>query len=232
MTKSLLSILTSVALAGALWVSCGGGDKEAARAPEPEKRGAPGGTLPSETLTETLAGAPETEAQPAEPSARPNAEPPKPSFELRFVEGKLSLRAEKAPLREILKRITVESGVRISLESVGPDLVTDSFSELPLETAIKRLAGGHNLVFLYKRDKANPEISPLQEVRIAAKREGARDQPVTEGGEGSAGGEANVDEVIARLSRAESIPDRNATILELGMLGGPKAQEAILPFLV
>ena len=71
------------------------------------------------------------------------------AVEVRIDDGLLTLRAEGAPLAEVLRAVGAAGAFRVVLRGTFAAPVRDSFTGQPVERAVRRLAGGHVLVILY-----------------------------------------------------------------------------------
>jgi len=83
------------------------------------------------------------------------AEPP--AFTLMLQAGRVSVTARDAPLRDILGAARQQGGFEIRLDAplesrVSNEVVTTAFQDEAVETALHRLLGVENLVFLYSTD--------------------------------------------------------------------------------
>src|SRR5262245_22930153 len=88
-----------------------------------------------------LSGAMVTEVQAGEPTVT-------------LVEGKLSLEAQDVPLSEVLIKIGEAAKARVLIESilaseVAKDRVSMSFTQLPIDDALRRLLRGRNFILSY-----------------------------------------------------------------------------------
>jgi len=86
------------------------------------------------------------------------------SFELTVRASRVSLRADDAPLREVLAVLGRKSGVTVVVSGAVDTLVTTSFIDLPLDEAVRRLSRSNSVVLIY--DPAPTGGTILSEVRV------------------------------------------------------------------
>jgi hypothetical protein len=137
--------------------------------------------------------------------------------------GLVSVEARDAVLADLLQAIGKQAGVEVTIHSGGGDRVTQSFSGVGLDDAIKLLAKGKDVVLVYSK-ATNRAGTNLAEVRLfAASAPGGR--VVTQQGRGaqpqaakstagqSGEGQANgVAAEIARLSDTDVNVRREAAV--------------------
>jgi hypothetical protein len=81
----------------------------------------------------------------------------------------LTLRAERVPLAEVLRAIGAAGAFEVVLRGELAELVTQSFTNQPLEGAIRQLVGAHFLVVHHDRP-ADQAGTSLAEIRATASR--------------------------------------------------------------
>jgi hypothetical protein len=75
--------------------------------------------------------------------------PAAPTADVTVRDGRVSLDVRDVPLGELLRLIGERAGVRMNVDGRFATPVTRAFTEVPLESAIRRLARGHSLSFAY-----------------------------------------------------------------------------------
>ena len=79
------------------------------------------------------------------------------------VEGNsLTVRLNQVPLREALRDIARQTGLRIIVNSARDDRLSLAFAKLPVEEGLRQLIGRDNFIFLYTPARE------LKEVRVYA----------------------------------------------------------------
>ena len=80
-----------------------------------------------------------------------------PSFVITTRDGLISVKANEAPLKDVIERIGQELGIEVDAQIGDEDKVTAEFQDLHLEAALKRLSGN----YAYTTDKQGEEITKL-----------------------------------------------------------------------
>jgi HEAT repeat protein len=83
-----------------------------------------------------------------------------------FGENLLTVRGKEIPFERILREIAAKAGIEIVLKAPEGVVVSADFSDLPLESGLKRLARGFGLAIIYRSEEAGE--GEIQEVRIYA----------------------------------------------------------------
>jgi hypothetical protein len=98
----------------------------------------------------------------------PATETPTPAgaMDVTVGEGRLSVNLRDAPLADALRLIGQEADLKINLDGQFRTLVTDTFTGLPLEAAIRRLTRGHSSSFAYGPRPRPGHAAPLVEIWI------------------------------------------------------------------
>ena len=169
---------------------------------------------------------------------RPAKARPVPGIETLVTDALLTLRADGAPLAEVLRAIGAAGGFRVVLRGAFVMPVRESFAGQPLEDAIRRLVEGHSVVVLRDAPASASGAADLAEIRVIenpalAASEGAgadRSAPVVaESAPDEATDEPPLDREAFRLSRlGEPPPTRDDVLFELGD-PDPAARVAAVP---
>lgn len=70
-------------------------------------------------------------------------------YEVKWEAGRLSVVSKDTPLSDVLKKITSETGMKITGIEGAHDLITVNFSGLTLAEGIKRLMANNNYIIIY-----------------------------------------------------------------------------------
>lgn len=89
------------------------------------------------------------------------------AFELTVDGDRLSVSAERVPLRELLYRLS-DFGVSVRIDPAMNPLVTASFEGKELEAGLKSILRPLNSVFIWRRDSAEKQRQDLPRYRLAA----------------------------------------------------------------
>jgi hypothetical protein len=90
---------------------------------------------------------------PAGEQSKKNPSPPAGAFQVNVRDGYLSLKADEAPLAEILQEIGKQARIRVD-SNIGPEQkITIGLDRVPLEQGIKQLVG--NVSVFYAPDSTN-----------------------------------------------------------------------------
>lgn len=81
-------------------------------------------------------------------------------------QGLLSINARNVPLADLLRVIGERAALTVSIHGGDSPLVTDSFTDLPLDEGIKRLVRGSGLVLTYAPSQGGAGAGVLKEVRV------------------------------------------------------------------
>ena len=90
---------------------------------------------------------------------------------------RISIKAQDAPLEQVLRVIGQKSAVQIVAPSVGDASVSDEFNNLTLEAAVRRLLGQWNIAYFYswRAERAGmPLVLVLSAVRVFDRNGGAK----------------------------------------------------------
>lgn len=71
------------------------------------------------------------------------------TMEVTVREGRVSVDVRDAPLADVLRMIGQEAGLKVHLDGQFRTTITTTFSDLPLESGIRRLTRGHSSSFAY-----------------------------------------------------------------------------------
>lgn len=88
------------------------------------------------------------------------------AFDVSVKSGRLTVQADGARLGEVLKAIGEKAGVRFVLSGDLKSTVTESFVNLILDDALRRLLRGYSLVLVYEPLAGNPERVTLAGVWV------------------------------------------------------------------
>jgi hypothetical protein len=143
-------------------------------------------------------------------------------IEVELAHDRLTLRADGAPLAEVLRAIGVAGGFEVMLRGAFTAPVRAAFVDRPLEAALRRLVEGHSVVLL--RGDPDPasgtvalaEIRVIENPALAAADDPAPDAP---SGAGAAVVPEDATDESAKDDADEPPPDREA--LRLANLGMP-----------
>ena len=80
--------------------------------------------------------------------------------------GFLSVDVRAAPLSDVLRAISEQTAIAISLHGRGEERITQSFAGIGLDEGIQRLARGYNVVFVYALPSGPSSRDRLVEVRV------------------------------------------------------------------
>lgn len=80
--------------------------------------------------------------------------------------GLLSVDLREAPLAEVLRSIGEQSGLRVTVADEVSAQVTETFTNVPLEQGIRRLARWHSLVAIYVASERAGGVPELAELRV------------------------------------------------------------------
>jgi HEAT repeats len=115
-----------------------------------------------------LAGLPDTSALSAQSTQTPTPAASAPTQSVTVDRGVLTVDVRDMPLDEVLKTISEQSGVNITVHSGGAAKVTQTFSAVGLDQGIRRLAPAYNVVLVYGSAEAEgrPGATRLVEVHV------------------------------------------------------------------
>lgn len=80
--------------------------------------------------------------------------------------GLLSVDLRDAPLAEVLRAIGAQSGLRVTVADEVSAQVTETFTNVPLEQGVRRLARWHSLVAIYVASEKEGGVPELAELRV------------------------------------------------------------------
>jgi hypothetical protein len=89
---------------------------------------------------------------------------------VRIDEGLLTLQVDAAPLAEVLRAIGTAAPIRVTIRGALDQPVSVSFSDRPLEAAIRELVGQHSLILIRADSRSAPGTPPLTEIRVVESR--------------------------------------------------------------
>ena len=130
---------------------------------------------PSSTGTPDAAPPPPTHASEPPPNADQPYGPPdvvindEDDYLVRYVEGHLTVDVVNMPLEDLLMELGRQSGARVRVEGLDNRTVTDAFTRLSLDAALRRLVAGKNFSLTYaeQRDpKGNVVETRLKELNV------------------------------------------------------------------
>ncbi|MGH7268206.1 MAG: hypothetical protein ACREMB_25590, partial [Candidatus Rokuibacteriota bacterium] len=96
----------------------------------------------------------------------PAQQVPSPAVEVTVRDGRVSLDVRATPLGDVLRLIGERAGVRMNVDGNFATPVTRAFADVPLESAIRRLARGHSLSFAYAAPAEHGARPRLAEVWV------------------------------------------------------------------
>jgi subtilisin family serine protease len=82
----------------------------------------------------------------------------KKAFHLSIQKGLLSLDAKEADVRKVLEEVSEKTGVEIEIDPNIESTISMSFSDLPLEDALKKIASNKGIVFSNKKEESDFKI--------------------------------------------------------------------------
>ena len=95
------------------------------------------------------------------------AQPVSPSgIHVEVQQGLMTVDVRGAPLADLLRVIEERAAVRVTIHGGNSPLVTDSFTDLPVDEGIERLVRGSGLVLTYAPSQRGAGVSVLKEVRV------------------------------------------------------------------
>jgi hypothetical protein len=110
------------------------------------------------------------------------SEAPRRVLDVSVQSDRLSVRAQEAPLVEVLEAIGRHAGVLMVLGGTLDTLVTETLIDVPLDEGIRRLSRWHSVVFIYAGASAAASSAALSEVWVMSSSPafGSRDRhPIT-----------------------------------------------------
>ena len=137
--------------------------------------------------------------------------------EVKYEEGKLSMRVNKVPIEYVLHMIAKETKIPIRFyedpqENVSP--VTLDFTDQPLEKALKRLLKDYNHAFIYEKKAKGAQTARIKEIHLfplSGKRKGLREIVFPPDMEGMAS--LSIAELIKRLEDPNPFVRQEAALL-------------------
>ncbi len=148
-------------------------------------------------------------------------------IEIEVDDGLIDLRAEKAPLGDVLIAIGEAASIKIVLNGAFATLVNEWMSDEPLEEAVRSLTNGHSLVIKRSGTSSNDNRPAVTEIRITESDDAAVSATTADDkvrlATGASGGEAiegsdnsRMDRVSFRvLHEGASKPNRGEILDEL-----------------
>ena len=88
------------------------------------------------------------------------------TLSIRVEGGMLSVEAHDATLSDVLHAIAEQAAVSLEIHSGGADRVTDSFSGERLDSGIRRLARGHDVILVYAATNGSDDRGRLVEAHV------------------------------------------------------------------
>jgi len=113
-----------------------------------------------------LAGLPDTSVSSAHGAQTPAPPASSPSQSVTVDRGVLTVDVRDMPLDEVLRTISEQSGVNITVHSGGAAKVTQTFSGVGLDEGIRRLAPAYNVVLVYGSAAAKGPPGPARLVEV------------------------------------------------------------------
>lgn len=194
-------------------------------------------------LLAAAASAPDHHGGGARAAAR---EDPPATIEMLVRRGLLTMSVRNAPLAQVLRAMADQANFRVIITGDAGELVSSSFTDIPLDAAIRELAGDRSWVIIYDARSGTTGAKSLSEVYIL----GGKHRPTT--AEGSEPVEAVVvwgdrdarlrtvreiarqpdaaasDALIQVLLEDEDPVIRGTATIGLGRVGGTQAIEALI----
>jgi hypothetical protein len=68
---------------------------------------------------------------------------------IEYANGRLTVDVVEMPLQTVLREVGKQTGARIQAQDLETTMVTDEFTALPLDAAIRRLVAGRNFTLIY-----------------------------------------------------------------------------------
>ena len=96
-------------------------------------------------------------------AAQPVSAPP---IHVEVQRGAMTVDVRGVPLADLLRVVGERAALTVSIHGGDSPLVTDSFTDLPLDEGIKRLVRGNGLVLTYAPSQGRARVSVLKEVRV------------------------------------------------------------------
>jgi hypothetical protein len=160
------------------------------------------------------------------------------TVEVTVREERLSVNVRDASLADILRVIGQEGDLKLHLDGQFRTAITTSFTGLPLESGIRRLARGHSTTFAYGPPSRPGGVGRLTEIWIIETSPAASARPVDPQTRGArlahlgALGRRQDDEAVAELARIlTQDPDpvvRTQAVLAVGRRGDPRTAPALI----
>jgi hypothetical protein len=161
----------------------------------------------------------------AEVDRRPPAAPAPPAgIEAEVTDGRLTLRADGAPLADVLRAIGAVGDLKVVLRGGFRAPVRESFADRLLEDALRELLAGHSVVLRHDHPAPAVGAAALAEIRVienpalAASEAAAADEPASKAADAAAddAGEEPVDREAFRLANlGVAPPTREGILFEL-----------------
>jgi hypothetical protein len=95
------------------------------------------------------------------------------ALEVLVASSRVTLNAREAPLAELLAAIGQKAGVKIVLLGKVDELITDKFTDLPIDDALKRVARHQSVVFIYGAPREESRAPSVREVWITGPSSGS-----------------------------------------------------------
>jgi HEAT repeats len=128
--------------------------------------------------------------------------------------GELTVDVHDAPLPELLRTVGEKAGIALTFRGDVDAVVTESFSGVPLEEGIRRLARGHSVTAAYAVSTDAPTREVLTAIWVVGRATGAdsaRASAITRGPQPPSSGEdsrsATADPVVARIGEIRTLAD-------------------------
>jgi HEAT repeat protein len=153
-----------------------------------------------------------------------------PSIEVKIDDGLLTLRADDAPLAEVLRSLADAAAFRVTLHGDFAEPVTIALLGQPVWRALVRLSAGHSVVALSSKSGTGPDDWKLRDVRIYENARHHRDGRPEKAAAARADGRNDVvatpnpltAEILAELAEADQLR-RAAAVAKVGALPPPEA---------
>jgi HEAT repeat protein len=91
---------------------------------------------------------------------------PAPPLAITVDQGLVSVDVHDALLADVLRSVSEQAAVQVTMRGGDRDRVTESFDDVALDEAIKRLARGHDVVLIYRSRKGRTGTGGLVEALV------------------------------------------------------------------